>query len=65
MRDMPIPQTDSEPESNSDLTEQALRDLDDAELLELIAEGEEDLRNGRTISHEEVKARLAKKYEKE
>jgi len=55
---MPTPKTENDSDPNADSTEQFLRDLDDAELLEMLAEGEEDLRNGRTISHEEVKRRL-------
>lgn len=62
---MSTQETENEPEPNPDLTEQALRDLDDAELLEMLAEPEDDLRNGRTISHEEVKAWFAEKFKKE
>jgi hypothetical protein len=47
---MPIPKSKNELGSEPDPTEQLLRDLDDAELLEMIVEGEEDRRNGRTIS---------------
>jgi prevent-host-death family protein len=38
--------------------EEDLKILDDLELIELLAKGEQDIQNGNTISHEEVKARL-------
>jgi len=38
--------------------EEDLEILDDLELIEMLARGEQDIQSGNTISHEEVKARL-------
>ncbi len=38
--------------------EEDLRMLDDLELLQMVEEAKQDIKNGNTISHEEVKKRL-------
>jgi hypothetical protein len=55
---MPIKKETYQSPIYSDSRETSLRNLDDVELQELIAQAEEDKQAGRTISHEEVKARI-------